>query len=187
MNKRTFDEIGIHLVGNIELKEEVYITDPCYDTMTWCQKLLDNVFPGTYRCFVVVSDEGTWGHRVAELHAIKDEVWDNYQDLEDVPYDLEPIYSSIGVDSGQCGIFDADYYEEHQPDDDYDNHTSWYRKVCNLTLNYNAGTTDGLGVVSESGYGDGRYGLWVAKDDNDKIFAMKVVFIDDEEDDSDEN
>lgn len=184
MKEMTFKESGTHLVGNIELKKHVYITDPCYDTITWCQKLLTNVSPGTYRCFVVVSDEGNWGHRVAELHAILNKVFDKYEELSEIPYDSEPLNCSIGVDSGQCGIFDADYYEEQHPDDDYDNKNSWYRRVCDLT--YNAGIIDGLGVACASGYGDGSYPLYVAKDKN-KVVAMKVVFIDDEEDDSDEN
>ena len=182
MEKRTFDEIGTHLVGTIELKERVFVTDPCYDPLTWCSKLLTNVAPGAYECFVVVTDEGSWGHRVAELHAVKDNIYDKYEDLDEVPYDIEPLDCHIGVDSGQCGIFDADYYEEHQSDDDYDDLNSWYRRVCNLT--YNAGVIDGLGVASESGYGDGGYNLWVAKE-GDKVVAMKVKFIGYPEDEED--
>ena len=186
MKERTFEELGTHMVGNIELKKHVYVTDPCYDTMmTWCQKLLDNVAPGTYRCFVVVSDEGNCGHRVAELHVILNKVFDKYGELSEIPYDPEPLNCYIDIDSGQCGIFDANYYEEHQPDDDYGNKNSWYRRVCDLTNN--AGIIDGLGVVCASGYGDGSYDLWVAKDDDGNVVAMKVVFINDEEDDSDEN
>jgi hypothetical protein len=168
---------GINEVGSIMLNKEVYITDPCYDTTVWCQKFLDNVSPGKYKCFVVVIDDGEWGHRVAELHAIKEEIFSRYVELEDIPYISEPLNCCIGVDSGQCGIFDRKYYEEHQPDDDYYNLNSWYRKVCELTYN-NAGTIDGLGVVSESGYGDGAYSLYVAMENNE-VVAMKIAFIED--------
>ena len=34
MEKIRFDEPGIHKVGTIVLNNEVYITDPCYDTDT---------------------------------------------------------------------------------------------------------------------------------------------------------
>lgn len=181
MIDRTFEELGIHLVGEIKLKEKVYVTDPCYRAGTWCQKLLDNVFPGTYKCFVVIADEDSWGHRVAELHVVESTVYDGCMDLRDITYDPEPVNCVIGVDSGQCGIFDADYYEEHQPDNDYDDLNSWYRKVCELTRN--AGVIDGLGVACMSGYGDGAYDLWTAKDDDNKVFAMKVAFIINDEDD----
>ena len=129
----------------------------------------------------MITDEEDWGYRVAELHVVENTVYDDCMNLRDITYDPEPVDCVIGVDSGQCGIFDADYYEEHQPDDDYYDLNSWYRKVCELTYN-NAGITDGLGVACESGYGDGTYDLWVAKDDDDKVFAMKVVFISEEDD-----
>lgn len=178
MRKRTFEELGTHLVGEIKLSKEVFVTDPCYDTLTWCQKMLNNVSPGQYKCFVAVFDGGDWGHRVAELHAVKSEIFDKYQELSNIPYDSEPLDCVIGVDSGQCGIFNAKYYEEHQPDNDYDDLNSWYRKVCELTRN--AGITDGLGVACASGYGDGCYNLYVAKV-HEQIVAMKVVFISDED------
>lgn len=181
-NKDT-NKIDAHFVGDIQLKNEVYVTDPCYDNMVWYSELLTNVSPGTYKCFTVETYEGAWGNRVAELHAIKEDVYNKYLVLEMIPYESEPLDCIIGVDSGQCGIFDADYYEEHQPDDDYFNENSWYRKVCDLTDNEgNAGIIDNLGVNSSSGYGDGAYDLWVAKNDKGEIIAMKVIFIAREED-----
>lgn len=171
------NDIGVNEVGTIMLDKKVYVTDPCYDTTVWCQKLLYNVLPGKYKCFVVVTDTGDWGTRVSELHVVKEEVFEKYKELEEIPYMLEPLDCRIGVDSGQCGIFDADYYETHQPDDDYDNKESWYRRVCELT--YNADTVDNLGVVTQSGYGDGSYSLYVAEI-NHKTVAMKVVFLEDE-------
>lgn len=160
-------------LGYITLEDEVCVTDPCYDVGTWCQAIL-NVSPGKYKCFVVVTDEGEWGSRVSELHAIKEDVFNKHEKLEKIPYKPGPYCCCIGVDSGQCGIFDAKYYEEHQPDNDYYNTNSWYRKVCELTNN--AGIIDSLGVVSSSGYGDGGYPLFTAEE-NKEIVAMKVVFI----------
>ena len=174
MNKEKFI---IKDLGTIHLGEKVFVTDPCYDTSTWCQAELHNVSPGAYKCFIILSDEGTWGYRVAELHVVKEEFLSIYGSLSKIPYDTEPYPAIIGVASGQCGIFEANYYEHNQPDDDYDNPNSWYRRVCNITCSSaQAGIVDNLGVVTSSGFGDGNYGLYTAKE-NDKIVAMKVVFI----------
>lgn len=160
-------------LGFITLEDEVYVTDPCYSIGTWCQALV-GVSPGKYKCFAIISDEKEWGNRVSELHVVKENLFNEYRKLDKIPYKSEPFPCCIGVDSGQCGIFDAKYYEEHQPDNDYYDVNSWYRRVCELTNN--AGIIDNLGVVSSSGYGDGRYPLFVAKE-NKEVVAMKVVFI----------
>lgn len=172
--------LDFNKVGTIELKEKVYVTDPCYDIDARFQAYIDNVTPGNYACFTVITDEGELGHRVAELHVVKEDFFSKYHNnVKEIPYDANPIPIYIGVDSGQCGIFDADYYEKHQPDDDYDNPNSWYRKVCNITDDF-AGITDNIGVVTSSGYGNGIYPLFVVRED-DKIVAMKVVFISEDE------
>ena len=174
MNKEKFI---IKDLGTIHLGEKVFVTDPCYGTSTWCQAELHNVSPGAYKCFIILSDEGTWGYRVAELHVVKEKLLSIHDSLLEVPCSTEPYPATIGVDSGQCGIFEANYYEHNQPDDDYDNPNSWYRRVCNITCSSaQAGIVDNLGVVTSSGFGDGRYSLYTAKE-NDKIVAMKVVFI----------
>lgn len=54
----------------------------------------------------------------------------------------------------------------------------WYEMCCDKTLgNQSAGTIPG-GVVSSSGFGDGGYTAYCAKDDVGQIIAVKVVFID---------
>lgn len=164
-------------LGAIHLGEKVFVTDPCYETSTWCQAELHNVSPGTYKCFIILSDEGTWGYRVAELHAVKEEFLRTHGSISEIPYSIDPFPATIGVDSGQCGIFEAKYYEHNQPDNNYDNPDSWYKKVCNITCSSaQAGTVDNSGVVTSSGFGDGCYSLYTAKE-KDKIVAMKVVFI----------
>lgn len=164
-------------LGAIHLGEKVFVTDPCYDVFTWCQAELHNVSPGTYKCFIILSDEGIWGYRVAELHTVKEEFLRTHGSISEIPCSTEPHKATIGVDSGQCGIFEADYYEHNQPDNDYGNPDSWYRRVCNIACSSaQAGTVDNSGVVTRSGFGDGIYSLYTAKENN-KIVAMKVVFI----------
>ena len=43
-------------------------------------------------------------------------------------------------------------------------------------------TVDGLGLVSSSGYGDGGYNCWTAKNEDGKIIAIRVEFITEDED-----
>lgn len=35
-------------LGELELSDSVYVSDPCYDPGTWCQALVDNLKPGKY-------------------------------------------------------------------------------------------------------------------------------------------
>lgn len=71
-------------------------------------------------------------------------------------------HNVIGVDSGQAGIFNYDYYLAHQPDNswepDINGNKSWYRKVCDITCSEElGGIIENKGVVSRSGDGDGPY------------------------------
>lgn len=47
------------------------------------------------------------------------------------------------------------------------------------------GTTDGLGLMSSSGYGDGGYECFTARNDEGKIVSIRVEFIGEDEDDED--
>lgn len=59
----------------------------------------------------------------------------------------------------------------------------WYEMCCDKTLsNENAGVIPG-GVVSSSGYGDGGYDAFIAKNSNGQVIGVKIVFLLEEEDD----
>jgi hypothetical protein len=45
------------------------VSDPSYDVGTWCQGVLDNVLPGTWKAGAIISDEKTMGKRVGTLFA----------------------------------------------------------------------------------------------------------------------
>ena len=170
-------------LGQIEIKDgRITITDPCYEVGTWCQGEVP-VKSGIYNAYAVITDEGAWGKRVAELLIVKD--WVDDFDLFS-PLDLD---CEVGVDSGQAGFFATDYFAEHQPDDEWepkeDGSKSWYRRVSDITLNteHSCGTIDGVGVVSESGYGDGGYRCYPAyENDTEEIVGLRLVFIEDDED-----
>lgn len=160
-------------LGTINIESgKVYATDPCYSTDTWCQKLV-NVKAGKYICRAVISDEGDWGKRISELSISH---IDNPKNLG--KYILS---NNIGVDSGQCGFFEKEYYEEFHNGhfiDENDKDKEWYDKVCNITLNGDmCGCVEDKGVVSESGYGDGCYTLYAGYNSKDEIVALRVRFI----------
>lgn len=171
----------------IFLSEEVMVSDPCYQSSTWCQHVLTNVLQGYYQPFCKIQDEGTWGDRNAILLVVHE----NHQ-FDDLNWELVDE-ATIGVDSGQAGIFSLPTYRN----DDYTQHQEhpqegrwvygkmgtndgdkFYDLMCGLTINTeNSWGVYDSGVVSSSGYGDGSYDLYVAKNHEDKIIAISIVFI----------
>jgi len=167
----------------------LYVTDPCYDKGTWCQALLDNVRNGTWRMHMEHTNEGDWGRRVSELICAHEKAgilrWEKHP-------------ADIGVDSGQAGVFDAAHYKNDAdyegfkfewPESPLTGEGAFYDACCDVTL---CETKDGGGVVpfgavSRSGFGDGGYDLYIAKDEDGQIVATKIVFIDlDAQDDDDD-
>lgn len=170
----------------ITLSHKVKISDPCYSPNTWCSATLENVNAGNYYPFVKYLST-SWGVRVAELVVIKE----NLEDIELDSPEWEHLSDvEIGVDSGQAGIFDYDYYEKQKELDEkfkeengcdiYSN--KWfYGKCCIVNKEpYNWGEIDNKGVNAQAGFGDGSYDLYVIKR-KDLICAIKIVFINETE------
>ena len=155
--------------ATIKLGSKVMVSDPCYGLGTWCQGVLENVLPGNYNCEVEYSDEGDWGVRVAAIEV-------RHQDYDDVvPMDMENF--DVGVDSGQAGIFDYEYYCKYHTDYNERPHVDddWYDRVGDITLSEeSAGDIDGFGFVSSSGFGDGGYACWPAREENGYIVAIRI-------------
>ena len=133
----------------IELGNEVYLTDPCYDTTTWCQQLLKNV------------KSGKW---------VVDYEYNEYEDIilsiahEDYGMTIFSEYDEVvdsvvlGVDSGTIGIFDKRYYENYHYEDKIND--KWYEEnICDFsnTLRRGANITDNKGVWVNTSYGDGEF------------------------------
>lgn len=172
--------------GDIVLGARVMVSDPCYGLGTWCQGVVDNVVPGTYKCHVEYYDDHFWGNRVSAIEVINDSYYFNVLDYKEENFE-------VGVDSGHAGIFDYAYYAQHHMDRHEHPHVDdgWYDRVCGLTHVNNRLTgnaIDCLGFVSSSGYGDGSYYCYTADDQNGNVIAIRVEFIteDDEEYDEDE-
>lgn len=117
---------------DIQLSSKVVVSDPCYGRDTWCMGFLD-ITPGTYETKLFYSDEGSWGTRVAKLGI--------YRKGSEEAVMEEDSGISVGVDSGQAGIFDDSVYPASKAEQgDYGDENSFYGKVCELTLGegYNA-------------------------------------------------
>jgi len=151
----------MHSVGAFEVTSGfIEISDPCYSGGDGHRIPALN---GTWVGEIEMSDEGSWGMRVAKLRAHREGI-------------LTPPFSFIGVagvDSGQMSISDADKFHL-LPGDLYD-------LVCDKTSP--AGIIEDFAVVSSTGYGDGGYDVVVSKDENGRAFAVEVVFIAEEDDD----
>jgi len=167
----------------ITLTEKVVVSDPCYEIPTWCQAVIDGVLPGNYNTTVLKQDEGAWGVRCSHIIAIHED----YKDTDKFKWTYHP--ASIGVDSGQAGIFSFDSYrnDNHKFDfepyhfsDNWDSKEGdlWYRHMCRQTLSDEQWGMYDSGIVSSSGYGDGSYILYVARKKK-KIVGFIIEFIHD--------
>lgn len=182
---RTQDK-ELTLVGQFEVKGgKVAVSDPCYEHGTWCAAWGIPAVDGIYEAYIVMSDEGKWGNRVAEIIAVlKDRIKGDCLTYED--YDLmnwTSMDSGIGVDSGQCGIWSEGQY---QPDGkgEYEEEDSWYGAIC-AKWDYDtpgapkAHIFNNMGAFSSTGFGDGSYHLAVVFDDPGPAYGFLVTFIDD--------
>mgnify|MGYP003290466426 CR=1 FL=1 len=121
-------EFGFNLldkkyIGTIELNDKVRISDPCYGIDTWCAGTLTDVLPGVYNCYMQKTDCKDWGVRVASIEI-------RHKDYSHVePEELTDI--DVGVDSGQAGIYDLDYFVKNR--EDKNGEDNWYWRVCDNT------------------------------------------------------
>jgi hypothetical protein len=159
--------IGLFKVQSNKLR----ISDPCYKKDEWAAGTIDDVKVGEWEAHIK-----TVGKRVAELSAYHADIKrTTLKKLKWVEQDIE-----VGVDSGQCGIFDEKFYPEEDPGE-YGDNTTFYGKCCNLTLkNGGVGVLD-FGVVSSSGYGDGAY-MCSTLEEKKEVVGVKIVFIEEDND-----
>lgn len=74
---------------------------------------------------------------------------------------------------------DEELFGKGNGTDDLDNTASWYRQICEITMNGKCwGVKDGKSAVSESGMGDGSYPCYVALDKNKEVVAISIEYID---------
>lgn len=156
-------------IGEIELGEIAFLSDPCYGTMSRGNTTI-SVIPGIYLVFVTRSESSDifLENRISNIIAVHK---DYYSKFKTYPKnDKEELYCA--VDSGTCGIFDSDYYEQHHTENDVND--DWYDKnVINMEEFI---ITEGKGAICSSGLGDGVYDVFAEYVD-DKAFAIRIKFI----------
>jgi hypothetical protein len=145
----------------------VNLTDPCYNTDTWC---------GAYK---IPARTGRWNAEIAE----DDDRVASFTVFADGFSDVMLSHMSVnfGVDSGQFGIFDSDTYVG---DSDADGR-KWYFDICELT-NPCCIIPDSTGFCSSSGYGDGSYEGFSSYDEEGKLVKFRIEFITEEEDEEED-
>lgn len=160
-------------LGTINIESgKVQISDPCYNPDEWCSHTKE-VKKGEYICKVLKKSDG-WGDRNGEI--IINHVSTPKKKATD-------LICCPTVDSGQCGFFDAEYYDKYHKKafiDEDEEDKKWYRRIMDITLNDgndNCGTIDGVGVLSESGWGDGMYDCYAGYNSKGEITALKLRFI----------
>lgn len=167
--------------GNIKLDGDVIIGDPCYfdrnDDVV--NNIITKVKPGWYEAFFYEVDYGKTGG----LRNIVLEIF--FKDMPEKEKDYLCFDEEIGrvpVDAGMVCIFDFGYIENNMRGENGEYSEDWYQNMCNITLRsfhgeegYDCDTYEDRGVVTPSGWGDGYYPVFVAKDGED-VVGIKVVF-----------
>lgn len=156
-------------IGTITLSDLTFLSDPCYGTETWCNDVMRTI-PGEYNVFVTICESrDSWlKGRISSILAIHK---DYTKFLKGMPKDdSEDIY--CGVDSGTCGIFNAEYFEKFHDEQGVED--EWYDKNVIKMGDYNI--CDGFGAISSSGCGDGNYPVF-AEYKGDSAFAIRIKFL----------
>jgi len=140
---------------------------------------LNGVKNGKWKALVERTDEDPlWGSRIKELITHHESYG-----IEHLSYaEVEECGFTVGVDSGQAGIFDFNTYRNDQIAEGFartkEPGDAWYDMCCKRTLSdHQCGTVFG-DVVTCAGYGDGLYKAWYVRNDRHEIVAMGIVFID---------
>lgn len=158
----------------ITLRGPVFIRDPCTSLDSTAGILAgliqEEILPGVWNATVKKTNDPDWGLRVTKL-TLRHESAPRRRAIE-------PI-GSVFIDTGQCGVYDLDYFKTHHVDDDYDNPKSWYRQICDITELHNGlwGTKDDQCAVSSTGLGDGEYECYAAFDHNGNIVAIEIIYL----------
>lgn len=98
----------------------------------------------------------------------------------------------VGVDSGQAGFIDLNWFLGNQVAEGVDKHNNaawekFYGLFCDKTLNtdFSFGCLEHA-AVSSSGYGDGSYTCYFKRDEQGQVIAARIVYIGDYEEEGEE-
>ena len=172
-------------IGRFSLGNKVMVSDPCYCINALDQGVLENVREGFWDAYIKTSDEGEGGMHVSELVAINLDYNSEYNELNSEDINERQLFV-VGVDSDAAGIFDYDYYCKYHYETNIDE--EWYNnQVVDQFFSPLAPMewkksifTEFNGVASTTGYGNGNYVCYVARNTEGEIIGIKIVYISDE-------
>jgi hypothetical protein len=156
-------------IGTIEIGEIAFLSDPCYGTISRWNCTMSMV-SGKYYAYIT-RFEGKSDYlkdRIQSLVIVHSEYYKTDKTLPND--DKEQLVCA--VDSGTCGIFDGEYFAQFHTENDVDD--DWYEK--NVIEMDEFTITDGKGVISSSGIGDGCYKVY-AHYIKDKAYALRIRFL----------
>lgn len=167
-------------VGEFDVESgALVVTDPCYDLGTWCAGKITGVLNGRWHASIDHLPDDPY--YTSSIHIVHES---HSHDVGSLEFTLSPF--EVGVDSGQAGFFDESIYPPGvRPNDSYWNGDEFYDECCYATCDSanGFGVIRGKGVVTRSGFGDGGYSCYVARDPGGHVVAAKIVFISDDEED----
>lgn len=163
------------LLGKFELNEgKLIATDPCYEVSDRLNCKVE-VKKGEYSAHSRYGRVGDWGERVIEL-TINHSTTPKKRATK--------LIGMCAVDSGQCGFFELEDYTKFHPNRETLESEAWYNRACKVTCNdkrHNCGMLTSkkkiVGVVSESGIGDGYYELFAGYNSKGEITALRLRYL----------
>jgi len=168
-------------IGAIDVVgDKIIACDPCRREAegVWYNTIIENMLPGRYVAEAIMfqgEETHGLGDRIAEL-TIRHQDYEGYETTEKITNDS----LCVGVDSGQVMFANLDAFNQILKDPQEEE--AFYWRACAATDGVDkAGITDNV-AVSRSGYGDGEYDVYVAYNDDGKVVAASVEFIQEGED-----
>ena len=149
--------------ATFKVKDSLIVVDPCYKQEDCFDEIKFKAREGTWTACIES------GISIVVYHSALAFRSGNYEEI-----------GGSGVDSGQLGIWDFDFWLANNDCNDYNEVGKWYRNICDLTLQEGGGKY-GEGVVCDTG-GDGCFPVEVIFD-GDEVIAVRVTFMPDEFDD----
>ena len=150
-------------------EDKIIVADPSYDYGDDETLLLKKVLSGKYFASIKATNLKDCGQIVTSLKIC-------HSDYKNSDLKFEH-FGFIAVDSGQAGFFDKNYFVKNQGGEVGDTETL-YGLTCSITSSpKQAGVIHKKGVVSASGFGDGCYNVFVAKNLTNKIVSAYIEFI----------
>jgi hypothetical protein len=157
-------------LGTFEVKDSIAVGDPCYGGPDF----YDEAVGGKWEAVAFAGSADFWGRRTWKLLAFAAAGGKVARTKQ----------LTLGVDSGQMAVFDADRFGEAFEDGE------WYGTVCEATEKADKGGADGAvlaeGCVCYSGVGDGGYPATVAFDADGKVVSIEVDFGGEDDEDEDD-